>query len=274
VAQGVQSTGTILDEIVAWKRVELGRQMARRPLSALCQAAVGAPRPRDWIGALRVPGVSLIAEVKRASPSAGVLRAGLDPAALAAEYERAGAAALSVLTDARYFQGSLDDLCAVRAAVSLPVLRKDFIISDYQVHEARAAGADAVLLIAAILDNEALVRLYDLAGALGMAALVEVHDELELRRALAVEPAAVGINNRDLHSFRVDLDTTARLRAQVPAGTVLVAESGIGTPADVARLAAMGVDAMLVGEALVRARRPGTAAHKLVMAGQGERQCI
>ncbi len=273
MAHGVQATGTILDEIVAWKRVELERRMADRSLEKLRQAAVRAAPPRDWIGALRGPGVSLIAEVKRASPSAGLLRPGLDPAALAAEYEQAGAAALSVLTDARYFQGDLDDLRAARAAVSLPVLRKDFVISPYQVYEARAAGADAVLLIVAVLDDGALEDLHHLANALGMAALVEVHDEAELRRALAIAPAVVGVNNRDLRTFRVDVDTTARLRAQIPDKVVLVAESGVGTPADVMRLAAIGVDAMLVGEALVRATRPGQVARKLVQAGRGKRQC-
>lgn len=268
----VQTTGTILDEIVAWKQVELERRLAERPLDTVKQAAAGAPPPRDWIGALRAPGVSLIAEVKRASPSAGLLRAALDPAVLAAEYAWAGAAALSVLTDARYFQGSLDDLGAAQAAVSLPVLRKDFTISPYQVYEARAAGADAVLLIAAVLDDEALAHLYGVAGSLGMAALVEVHDEAELQRALAIEPTVVGINNRDLHTFRVDLDTTARLRALVPGDVVLIAESGVSTPADVARLAAIGVDAMLVGEALVRAARPGDMARTLVEAGRGKTQ--
>jgi indole-3-glycerol phosphate synthase len=268
----LQTTGTILDEIVASKQVELERRLAERPLDTVRRAAASATPSRDWIAALRAPGVSLIAEVKRASPSAGLLRAGLDPASLAVEYEQNGAAALSVLTDARYFQGSLDDLCAARAAVSLPVLRKDFTVSAYQVYEARAAGADAVLLIVAVLDDGALERLYGVARSLGMAALVEVHDEGELRRALAIEPSVIGINNRDLHTFRVDLDTTAQLRALVPDDVVLVAESGVGTPADVACLAAVGVDAMLVGEALVRAARPGAAARVLVSAGWSQGQ--
>ena len=267
MAGRVRTTGTVLDEIIAAKRGEVAQRMAGQPLDAVRQAAVDAPPARDWAGALCRPGVSLIAEIKRASPSAGLLRAGLDPAALATEYEGAGAAALSVLTDARYFQGSLDDLCAARAAVSLPVLRKDFMVSPYQVCEARAAGADAVLMIVAVLDDQDLHELYHLAGTLGMAVLVEVHDEAELQRALAIAPAVIGVNNRDLHTFHVDLDTTARLRAQIPDGTVLVAESGIRTPADVARLAAIGADAMLVGEALVRAARPGEMARALVSAG-------
>jgi len=270
--KGVQASGTILDEIVAWKRVEVARRVEERPLEDVQQAAVAAPPPRDFVAALRGPGVSLIAEVKRASPSAGPLRPGLDPAELAAEYEAAGAAALSVLTDARYFQGSLDDLRAARTAASLPVLRKDFTLSSYQVYEARAAGADAVLLIVAVLDDEALDGLHRLAQGLGIAALVEVHDEAELRRALAIGPRAVGVNNRDLHTFRVDLDTTARLRARIPREIVLVAESGVRAPADVARLAAIGADAMLVGEALVRAERPGEAARALVRAGRGKGQ--
>ena len=270
--KGVQASGTILDEIVAWKRVEVARCAEERPLTELQEAVAAALPPRDWIGALRGPGVSLIAEVKRASPSAGPLRPGLDPAALAAEYEEAGAAALSVLTDARYFQGSLDDLRAARAAVSLPVLRKDFIVSPYQVYEGRAAGADAVLLIVAVLDDEALDALHRLAQALGMAALVEVHDEAELRRALAIGPRAVGVNNRDLHTFRVDVGTTARLRVRIPDEVVLVAESGVHSPADVARLAAIGADAMLVGEALVRAVRPGDVAREFIRAGLREGQ--
>jgi indole-3-glycerol phosphate synthase len=261
-------TGTILDEIVAWKRVEVARQARDRALEAVREAAASAPVPRDWIGALRRPGVSLIAEVKRASPSAGALRPGVDSAALAAEYAAGGAAALSVLTDARYFRGSLDDLCAARAATSLPALRKDFTVSSYQLYEARAAGADAVLLIVAVLDDEALAELYKLAQALGMAALVEVHNEAELRRALAIEPRVVGVNNRDLHTFQVDLATTARLRPCIPGEVVLVAESGVHVPADVAQLAEIGADAMLVGEALVRAAQPRDKARQLVAAGR------
>jgi indole-3-glycerol phosphate synthase len=264
------ATGTILDEIVAWKRVEVAQQARDLPLEVLQEAATSAPPPRDWIGALRQPGVSLIAEVKRASPSAGVLRPGLDSAALAAEYAAGGAVALSVLTDARYFQGSLGDLRAAHAATALPVLRKDFTVSSYQIYEARAVGADAVLLIVAVLGDETLAALHRLAQTLGMAALVEVHDEDELQRALAIGPRVIGVNNRDLHTFQVDLETTARLRARIPDEVVLVAESGVHAPADVARLAEMGADAMLVGEALVRAAQPGVKAHQLVAVGQCE----
>jgi indole-3-glycerol phosphate synthase len=184
--------------------------------------------------------------------------------ALAREYEANGAAAISVLTDERYFQGSLDDLRAVRRSVDLPVLRKDFIVDPYQVYEARAAGADAVLLIVAALRGDELRALYGLVRELGLAALVEVHDEAELDRALRIRPRLIGVNNRNLHTFHVDLETTARLRSMVPAGVVLVAESGIHTRADVERLAAIGADAILVGESLVRARDVGSQVAQLL----------
>lgn len=241
----------ILDEILAWKRQEVASRRRARSLAALRADAERAAPPRDLVAALTAPGVSLIAEVKRASPSRGALRPGLDAPALARTYAAAGAAAVSVLTDGRFFRGSLADLRAVRAAVGLPLLRKDFVVDAYQVYEARAAGADAVLLIVAALNDGALETLYRAIQSLGMAALVEVHDEAELDRALGLGPRVVGVNNRDLRTFDVDLETTARLRARVPAGTLLVAESGIQARADVARLARMGADAMLVGEALV-----------------------
>jgi indole-3-glycerol phosphate synthase len=210
------------------------------------------------------PSVRLIAEIKRASPSRGPLRADLDPVALATVYEANGAAAVSVLTDCRFFRGSLADLRAVRAQTTLPVLRKDFVIDPYQVYEARAAGADAILLIVAALDARQLADLYDLARELGMDALVEVHSEAELGRALSVEPAIVGVNNRDLRTFEVDLETTARLRPLVPPDVVFVAESGVRSNADVQRLAALGAHAMLVGEALVVAPDVGRAVRELV----------
>jgi indole-3-glycerol phosphate synthase len=255
---------TILDEILDWKRDEVTALRAAVPLVAVRRAATDAPPPRDMVAALHRPGVSLIAEIKRASPSKGLIRPDLDPAALGRTYEAHGAAAISVLTDERYFQGSLADLRAVRAAVSLPVLRKEFVIDPYQVYEARAAGADAVLLIAAALDDAPLRALYELVRALGMAALVEVHDEGELTRALAIGPRIVGVNNRDLHTFQVDLGTTARLRARVPDDVVLVAESGVHTPGDVARLSEIGADAMLVGESLVRAADTGAKIRELL----------
>jgi indole-3-glycerol phosphate synthase len=248
-------TTTILDKIIHWKREEVARCSRARPIEAIRAEMALAPPPRDLAAALRASGVSLIAEVKRASPSKGLLRPDFDPVALAREYEHNGAVAISVLTDEHFFQGSLDHLCAVRQSVSLPVLRKDFVIDPYQVYEARAAGADAVLLIVAALSDPALKTLHQLVQQLGMVALVEVHNGAELERALKMGSRlrVLGINNRDLRTFEVDLETTARLRPRVPAGVALVAESGVHTPRDVARLAAIGADAMLVGEALVRA---------------------
>jgi indole-3-glycerol phosphate synthase len=253
---------TILDEIMDWKRQEVARQKGARPLAAVREDLAGAPPPLDLLAALNGRGsgrVRLIAEIKRASPSKGLLCPGLDAAALAGEYEANGAAAISVLTDEHFFQGSLDDLRAVRRQVRLPLLRKDFIFDPYQVYEARAAGADAVLLIVAALDDGDLAALYRLVRELGMAALVEAHDAAELARALRLGPRLVGINNRDLRTFEVHLETTIRLRPLLPAGVTLVAESGVRTRADVDRLAAAGVDAVLVGEALVRAGHTGAA---------------
>ena len=260
---------TILDEIVRWKRVEVDDRKSIVTEDAVRAAAVQSPPPRDFAAALSKSGaadvfpVRLIAEVKRASPSKGVLCPDLDAASLAQQYETHGAAAISVLTDERFFQGSLADLQAVRQSVSLPVLRKDFVLDPYQVHEARAAGADAVLMIVAILNDSELRTLHQLARELGMAALVEVHNEAELVRAIAVGPSIIGVNNRDLRTFEVDLETTARLRPRVPPGVVLVSESGVHSPGDVARLAAIGADAMLVGEALVRATDVGHKVRQL-----------
>lgn len=263
-------TGTILDKIVDHKRIELVERKQERSLKALETESLTAPAPRDAIAALRVPGVSLIAEVKRASPSRGLLHADLDPAKLARTYADSGAAAISVLTDRQFFQGSLDDLHLVRQTVNVPVLRKDFCIDPYQVYEARAAGADLVLLIVAVLGDRDLAALYGLVRDLDMDALIEVHDEEELARALAVAPRIIGINNRDLHTFTVDLETTARLRFLVPDGVVLVSESGVHTSADVERLAALGADAMLVGESLVKAGNVGAQVRELVNAGTME----
>jgi indole-3-glycerol phosphate synthase len=206
----------------------------------------------------------LIAEIKRASPSKGSLRPDLDPVALAREYERCGAAAISVLTDEQFFQGSLDDLRVVRKKVNLPVLRKDFVLDPYQVYQARAAGADAILLIVAALSDDALQTLHRLSADLGMAALVEVHNVAELERALKIGPRIVGVNNRDLRTFEVDLETTARLRPLLAAGVTLVSESGIQSQADVARIESFGADAILVGEALVRAQDVGGKIEELM----------
>ncbi len=245
------STATFLDTIIAHKHAEIAWQKQAKPLDVWANETQSAPLPRDFLAALRAPGVSLIAEVKKASPSKGLLCPDFDPVRLARAYAANGAAAISVLTDARFFQGSLGDLRAVRQAVDVPVLRKDFVVDPYQVYEARAAGADAVLLIVAALDDATLRDLYALIRRLDMAALIEVHNAAELERALPLQPRLIGVNNRDLRTFHVTLDTTAALRPHIPADVVLVAESGIHTPEDVARLASIGVDAMLVGEALV-----------------------
>lgn len=246
----------ILDTILKEKRTEVARREAERPLAEIRARLVDSPAPRDFSAGLArsqsgVPAV--IAEVKKASPSKGLIRADFDPVQIAKSYEAAGAAAISVLTDERFFQGSLAYLTAVREAVSLPVLRKDFLINDYQVFEARAAGADAVLLIVAALDRDTLRRLMDLASELGMQCLVEVHDQTEMETALATDAALIGINNRNLQTFEVSLDTTRRL-SPMASGRKLVSESGIFTHADMEALAGIGLDAVLVGEALMRER--------------------
>lgn len=245
----------ILDQILAHKRDEVARRKREHPLAAVRADAERAAPPRDLVRALRESAAkpALIAEVKRASPSRGLLAPEFDPVSLARTYEEHGAAAVSVLTDRRFFRGHLDHLRAVRREINLPILRKDFLFDPYQVYEARAAGADAVLLIAAVLSDDDLRALHHLARELGMAALVEVHDGPELERALRIEPHLVGVNNRNLHTFEVSLETTARLRPLVPAHVALVAESGIHSAVDVARLARTGADAVLVGEALVAA---------------------
>jgi indole-3-glycerol phosphate synthase len=244
-------TSHVLDRIVATKREEVA---ALRPASAgLRAAARDAPPPRGFRPALVRPReVALLAEVKRRSPSAGEIRPGAEPAEIAREYLAGGAAALSVLTDREYFGGSLDALRAVRAAVELPLLRKDFVIAEEQVWEARAAGADAVLLIVRILDDARLGELHAAAVELGMDVLVEVHSEVELERALATGARLIGVNNRDLSTFTTDLGLSLRLASSVPAEVALVGESGIRTPADVDALGAAGVDAVLVGESLMR----------------------
>ncbi|MDQ4076354.1 MAG: indole-3-glycerol phosphate synthase TrpC [Chloroflexota bacterium] len=258
---------TILDKIMFYKREELPKRKRERPEADLRAALFLAPSPRDFAAALKRPGVSLIAECKRASPSRGLLRHGYDAVALAQEYEANGARAISVLTDSRFFQGKLEDLAAVRQAVSLPVLRKDFIFDPYQILEARAAGADALLLIASLLPGNTLRDLRVQAEELGMQALVEVHDEVELDHALESGAPIIGVNNRDLRTFEVDFETTGRLRPLIPVDKILVSESGIHTADDVRRLAGMGADAMLVGERLVRAKDVAAQVRELVAAG-------
>lgn len=269
--------GKMLDEIMRHKRDEVPKRAAMMPLTTLRALAETAPPPLDFAAALRQPGVSLIAEVKKASPSRGLLCTDFDPARLAQTYVQGGAAAISVLTDARFFQGQLEYLTTAKETVTRererretagaritnlpisqfttpPVLRKDFIYDPYQIVEARVAGADAVLLIVAVLGDNELKRLLAETRSYRMEALVEVHDEVEVERALKAGARVIGVNNRDLRTFAVDIATTARLRPLVPADCVLVSESGIHTPADVRRLKEMGVDAMLVGESLVTAR--------------------
>ena len=256
---------TILDKIVATKRTELAAARAEQTEAEIRAAVADAPPVRDFIGPLAAEGpIRLIAEVKKASPSAGVIRADFNPVAIAKIYEEHGAACLSVLTDESYFQGSLDYLRAVREAVGLPVLRKDFIIDSYQLLEARAAGADAVLLIAECLDDCQLRSLHNEAVELGLTPLVELYDPANLPRVLEAGATLVGVNNRNLHTFEVDLDHTLRMRPEIPDDCVLVGESGIKTRGDVERLESAGVDAILVGESLMRQADIGAAVDELL----------
>lgn len=257
----------ILDKILAAKRNEVVERQVTLPLKTIEKRLAAAPRPRDFYAAVhrnQGQGIRLIAEFKRASPSKGVIRADLDPADVARMYAAAGAAAMSVLTDRQFFSGDLADLESARRAANLPVLRKDFIIDRYQLLEARCAGADAVLLIAAALDARTLAVLHEEAVALGMAVLVEVHDKTDLERALTAKPRIIGVNNRDLRTFKVDLSTSLRLRPLVPADVVMVSESGISSREDVVRLLDARVDAILVGESLMRQPDPGVAAAALL----------
>lgn len=264
---------SILDTIVEHKRAEVARLPATGASAAeLKQARQAQTRARDFFAALRSPrrgGVALIAEVKKASPSAGIIRADFDPVEIAKSYEAAGASCLSVLTDERFFQGSLGYLKAIREAVDLPLLRKDFTIDERQIREAIDAGADAILLIVAILDDARLRHFHQLADEAGIAALVEVHDEAELERALTAGARLIGVNNRDLKTFEVDLATTERLAAKLEprksgASHLLVAESGIHTHEDVVRLRTCGADAILVGESLMRHADIGAKVRQLL----------
>ncbi len=253
----------ILERILARKRAELEAARAAVPLAEMQRRAAAAPPARDFVGALRAKIAAgrpaVIAEMKRASPSKGVLRADFDPAAIARAYEAGGAACLSVLTDRDFFQGAPEHLAEARAACNLPVLRKDFITEPYQVHEARALGADCILLIAAALARQDMQGLEASARSLGMAVLVEVHDVAELEAALSLQTPLLGINNRDLRSFETRLETTLGLLPKVPEGRIVVTESGISSPEHVARMRAAGVGAFLVGEAFMRAADPGAA---------------
>lgn len=275
VSKQAKERGEILDAIMRYHREQLPKIMRGTPLSDLRALASMAPEPVDFRAALQRSGVALIAECKKASPSKGLMVRDYDAVRLAQQYVRAGASAISVLTDARHFQGSLEDLRDVREALDarrdgreVPVLRKDFIFHEYQVYEARAAGADAVLLIAAVLGAGDMGALLRLVQELGMHALVEVHTGEELEKVLPLGPQVIGVNNRDLQTFEVDFENTARLRDKIPADIVVVAESGIKSAADVRRMAEIGVDAILVGESLVRSKDPFAATKELVRAGQ------
>lgn len=257
----------ILNKIVAVKREEIAAAKAQRGFASLRRDAESRGGVRDFVGSLRkkiaAGKAGVIAEIKKASPSKGVLRENFHPADIAASYERHGAACLSVLTDVQFFQGAAAYLQQARAACAIPVLRKDFMVDAYQIVEARDMGADCILLIAACLDNAQMVDLEAQAFELGMAVLVEVHDGAELDRALRLKTPLVGINNRNLHTFEVTLDTTLDLLKNVPSDRLLVTESGILGPADVERMRAANVNAFLVGEAFMRADDPGKALAQL-----------
>jgi indole-3-glycerol phosphate synthase len=257
----------ILQRIVETKRGEV--DVLRRDYAGLQARAQDAPAPRDFVGSIRRPGeVAVIAEVKRRSPGAGAIRTDLDALRLGLDYESGGASALSVLTDEEYFGGSLGDLAAVRDLVKIPVLRKDFVIDESQVYEARGAGADAILLIVRILDDDRLRSLRTLGEELGMSVLVEAHDGGEVERGLATGARLLGINNRNLRTFETRIDVSLSLAARVPPDVVLVSESGIHTSTDVSRVGEKGVDAVLVGESLLRQEDPGAGVTAL--AGQGK----
>ncbi len=257
----------ILAKIIQTKRLEIAAAQAKKPLAQIEAEAAAKPAPRDFAGAIRArlaaDKPAVIAEIKKASPSKGIIRADFRPADIARSYAEHGAACLSVLTDRDYFQGAPEYLQAARAACALPILRKDFIIDRYQVAEARAMGADAILLIAAALDPEKMRELEALAHGYGMAVLVEVHDGDELAAALQLETPLLGINNRNLKSFDVSLNATLGLLERIPAGRIVVTESGILNPADVALMRRHGVNSFLVGEAFMRAADPGAELARL-----------
>jgi indole-3-glycerol phosphate synthase len=254
---------SVLDRIFAAKRLELEQRKRAAAFDEICELAAQAPVPRGFVAALSRRRPAIIAEIKRASPSKGDILPGLDPAIVAGSYAADGAAAISVLTDA-HFKGSLDDLRIVRAAVDLPLLRKDFIFDDYQIHEARAAGADCILLILSMLARQQARDLADLAAELGMAVLVEVHDRAQLDDAEAIGARLIGINNRDLHTFKTDIGVTELLLAAYRGEALIVSESGIETPADIRRLYAAGARAFLIGESLLRGGDPSRRLSALV----------
>jgi indole-3-glycerol phosphate synthase len=285
VSKLAKRRGQILDEIMRYHREQLPKLMRAIPQEDLRALALVAPHPLDFYAVLNRPGVGLIAECKKASPSKGLIDPHYHPVELARDFVRGGAGAVSVLTDARHFQGSLDDLRNVKEALShpkallakndprletgIPILRKDFIFHPYQIHEARAAGADAVLLIAAVLSDSDLKELLALTHELSMNALVEVHTEAEVERVLPLQPRIIAINNRNLQTFKVDFSTSARLLRLIPPHTLTVAASGIQSPEDVRQMRQIGVNAVLVGESLVKSKNRSEAARALVKAGAG-----
>lgn len=258
---------SVLQALLEGVRDDLAAREAATPLADIKARAADAPSARNALGALKAPGVGVIAEIKRSSPSRGAMADITDPAKLASSYADGGARAISVLTESRRFGGSLADLAAVRAAVDVPLLRKDFVISPYQVHEARAYGADLVLLIVAALEQNVLVGLLERIESLGMTALVEAHTEDEASRALDAGAKVVGVNARNLATFEVDRDAFARIAPGLPSDIVTVAESGVRGPADLLAYAGAGADAVLVGEGLVTSADPRTAVSELVTAG-------
>lgn len=262
------SIPSVLEKIVATKREEVRKRRAAVPMDALPEREDSIRGFRSALAAKLAEGhPAVIAEIKKASPSKGLIRADFDPVAIATSYERGGAACLSCLTDEHYFQGHDEYLKAARQATQLPVLRKDFVIDAYQVAEAYALGADCILLIAAILDSSALADLYVQAQEMGLDVLIEVHDEKECEQALSLAPPLLGINNRDLHDFSVSLQTTLDLLPSIPPGTLLVTESGIQTTKDVRTMQSAGVNAFLVGEAFMREPSPGRALEALFYDG-------
>jgi indole-3-glycerol phosphate synthase len=260
----IASAESFLGRIVSHKRDELARAQQKLSLAALRQLAQTQAAPRDFRRALKTgENIAVIAELKKSSPTSGLLRDDFNPVMLAKSYAAHGAAALSILTDEKFFGGNLENLQKARSACALPILRKDFILNPYQIWEARAHGADAILLIAAMLDRSQLFELLFVAAEIGMQALVEVHNEAELDRALLVGANLIGINNRDLQTFEVTLETTERLSKLIPASCVRVAESGIKSRREVERIAACGVDAILVGSHLMQQADPGEALAEL-----------
>jgi indole-3-glycerol phosphate synthase len=262
----------MIEDLVGAARAGVARRSAEVPLEDLAQQLAERPEQRPFREALVRPGLSVIAEFKRRSPSAGEIRAGATPGEIARDYDEAGAAALSVLTDQEHFGGSLDDLREARAVCALPVLQKDFVVDRYQLYEAAAAGADAVLLIVAALDQKQLAGLYEDAGNLDLDVIVEVHNEEELATALTVDAEVIGINNRNLDDFTVDVKTTFELMPDVPAGKTVVSESGIADRATLDELERVGVDAVLIGETLMRAEHPGAKLRELIADEESTRE--